>query len=409
MPRFPRLALAALRLLLVAALLSTLSASAAALWVIFTDHYPSHVCDLQISPDGSVLALALSGGDCTWVLLCDARSGTELRSAQLTTGRPLWVKISMDCNTWAALFDGGCLELGRLASGERRRAQLPERLWDSYLGGVSGDGTICAVGGGVRVAVIDVETARDVAQFTAPATRPGRLWSLSVRADGRQVAAAFDNTVEVNGRQEWQSGIAVWDISNGTLLKRLPAGVVSLTRLAWVGEDAIAGLNCGSVDGPAEPITLRSVATGKTRVLAQEVRSQLFGPFNPGSSFGGALCAAADATALATDFGQADLAVLDAATLRPKYPRLRSMGVDADLLAASDGGAQVACAYGHTPGVFVADMQGGAVRQLRPHRNNVPRILAVVAIGGVLVAGCLWLLARTVRRRGSAPSGEPAK
>ena len=88
------------QLLVVVSLVSVLCSCAVTLRQIFAYAFPFNIRDVQISPDGATVGLALTGGGRSCVLLCDGQNGQCLWHVELGGGAaPTSSKLSRDCST----------------------------------------------------------------------------------------------------------------------------------------------------------------------------------------------------------------------------------------------------------------------------------------------------------------------
>ena len=110
------------QLLVVTLVISVLFACVVTLRGIWAFLLPKGFEDIQISADGSLIGLALSGSDHFCCVVCDAESGVALRWAEFD-GKPWSLELSRDLSTWAALFHDGRIESARVASGQRHSAK----------------------------------------------------------------------------------------------------------------------------------------------------------------------------------------------------------------------------------------------------------------------------------------------
>jgi hypothetical protein len=377
--------------------------------------FPPEVQDIQISPDGSRLGLALRGPGEFCCLVCDSSSGRFLRSFESAEGRPVSLAIARDLDAFAAVFADGRLEVGRITSGATSRASPSAEFkhwfaneqtgeWTPISVLISGDGAICALTYDKHVEIIDAPSARRVNSFVTSITA---RHSVGLSNDGR----CFVVTDAGHHNSE------VWDTLEG---RRLALDTQSALGAAWVGNETLAFVPW------ARPmaVCVRRIQKNEKRAEGSEpyefvsVRDEVALARTRSVSASPPLVASSDGKVLAATYEHCIVVVLDAATLETRYPAVETKPglYVGDSLAASDDGKSVAAGLVEEPywadrpqrKLWVVDMPTGTARELWPNRNERARVVGVLAyvLAGLGVG--TWLLWRTAPRdalRNSRKSG----
>ena len=156
-----------------------------------------------------------------------------------------------------------------------------------------------------------------------------------------------------------------------------------------------------SAEEAAEPFSA-SVAAG---LRCHPVVGGFKNPFGP-------IAVSRDGAAIGITSASNDVAVLDAATLRRRFPDVEIRPAFIIAMAISDDGSKVAVGcddHGQRGGmasdpIFVVDMKSGVARPLRPDCHTLAKSVAVIAAGSLAAAASIWLLWRTRPRAGGAPT-----
>jgi WD40 repeat protein len=419
MRRFARVRFSLAQSLIVTLIVAVICSGAVTLQQLLADRFPPEVQDIQISPDGSRLGVALSGAGKFCCLVCDSTDGRCLRSFESDEGSPVSVAMARDLDAFAAIFDDGRLRIGRITSGAT--ASVPasaelkhwfdkERTTNSHpiSVGISGDGTICAVGYDKHVEVFDTATARRVSSFATSKNARFPFCPIRLSNDGRRL-------VVIN---PGYCTLEIWDTLEA---RRLAADSSGPDDVAWVGNGALASVFF--INACAASASVRSMQKHESQ--ANDSEPYQFVELNDETArarswrcrFWPTLATSSDGKVLAVTLNFDGVIVLDAATLEMRYPVLEFPLLAGKSLAISDEGKKVAVGLSesgrfkglHEPqiGLCVLDMPSGAVRKLWPHCDVRVRVAVVLAYLFVVLAAGIWLLRRAAERKSLRKATEP--
>ncbi len=386
MLRFPRFQFSIAQMLVLMFLVAVVCGWGVMFRRLWIYRLPGVVRDIQMLPDGSAIALALSEEGRCCVVLCDCRSGECLHYADLAGGAPDNVRISSDCGTWAAVFADGNLEFGRVASGERWRGRVdleprapPTHPWQDREAGVALNrtGAVAAVWRGSRIAILDGRDGRELRVVHAPIG----VERMSLSDDGTRLAAGLED------RGERRSGIGVWDTASGRLAAIVPPREAAWRpQIVWIGDDVIA---CAPrLPGGDPEVCFTVISRLETRRFHYAI---LVSPIVANS--GGTVVAVANGFEFVLVLNTGDMGELSSDLATDFCPSVIVA------MAISDDGATVATRsrddYSNEPRrLFIDDRRSHALREIRPWRSRRGCWAALAGSGVSLVAFSIWLLWR---------------